>query len=199
LSFFKKYSWVVMILLIGCAATPELPEKIMQADLNQNLGFMIGSFSRNKSAEQFNGYSFYFRDLDNKKSKRIYMAPEAVYKIKFKDDFSNNKVGGALFGFVLPEGNYEFYNFNLFNQGGIYQSDTSAKHDFSIPFTINSNKINYVGEIKFSATPSIFSMSNQKDRDLPLFKKKFPDLDWNKLVICVPDRGKVVPELVKFE
>ena len=194
----KKFFWLIF-LIIGCAVTPELPKELIQTDLNQNLGFMIGSFSRDSDAEQFNAYSFFFRDVSKTISKRIFIMPDSVYKFKFKDDFSDEKVGGALFGFVLPKGEYEFYNFDLFTNLGIIQNNYGAKHDFSIPFTITPGQINYVGEIKFSADSSLFVISNQKDRDLPLFKEKFPNLDWNELVIAVPIKGNVIPQIVKFE
>jgi hypothetical protein len=59
--------------------------------------------------------------------------------------------------FELPAGEYELFHWNLFYNYGLIQFDKKPKDEFSIPFTIKPDSINYIGELTIDIIPETSS------------------------------------------
>lgn len=56
-----------------------------------------------------------------------------------------NEMGDVIVRPMKP-GDYRIYNYDLFFNGGLSQSNTSSRQKFSIPFRIEEGKVTYLGQ-----------------------------------------------------
>ena len=184
-------SLLILVFLAGCVTTSRLPETLVSNDLD-NKGLLIGSISRGEGLFSYSFYNFYLRGLNNDVEEVARLSQDSLAwhaKDAFKDDFER----GGLFAISLPEGQYEFYNYELYYNNGMFDRTWRAGKDFSMPFSIKDNQITYIGEIKATAVMTekvlgaswpkgaILSTSDQRSRDISLLKQRYPEFDWKNI------------------
>ncbi len=199
----------VLLTLTGCETfdyrNPLTDKQAAVYELGQsNEGFLVGSFTYqganpNKIAkvfqdpEKFNysSYSLSFQSLNDEKLLGSISIPTSRFLgRKNADPYFKLEAGrGYVFVIPLPPGDYEFRDFLLSHKGGYATTYWSAREKFSIPFTIESGKAIYIGEVKVIhlfaknlfgiSVPDggVFVGSDQSERDIPLLKKSYPFLD----------------------
>jgi hypothetical protein len=65
-----------------------------------------------------------------------------------------------------------------------------------MPIKVVSGAINYIGE--YSATKDfLWEVSSNETRDIPLFKNKYPELNWDSLIIVLPKTSNEVSVQIK--
>lgn len=191
--------------LSACVQTTvisQLPPNLTKQSTNNSTGLLIGSMSANESDDLYTSYFYNFRSLENldkdyQLKLRYYDSISRVLygKTILDEDFKSTESTGKLYAIPLPEGKYEFYKIGTVRADGMTESVWSNATPFSRRFNIKSGEITYFGDVHFRTTKgkNIFGMSvysspdiqieNSKQRDIPLLKNKYPDLNWNKISI----------------
>ncbi|RDH45664.1 hypothetical protein B9G39_20635 [Zooshikella ganghwensis] len=88
---------------------------------------------------------------------------------------------------------YGYINFLLLDQGEYFLKGVESVHfgrivssrkDIDLAFNIERGKITYIGEINFDycSQKDFFTITNMRDEDLVLAKKKYPNVDFSNLV-----------------
>ena len=83
----------------------------------------------------------------------------------------------------LP-GEYEFFNYSLFNNLGYIQSTKRERKGFSIPFSVVKGEISYLGDMvintkEFKKTGTLIRWLDNSERELEKFSTKFSKIDWS--------------------
>ena len=88
---------------------------------------------------------------------------------------------GKLVAIELPIGNYEIYQL----EGISKYVKVYTKNDISVKFTVEANKINYLGNIHFHVKKKnfIYSVQDLSQRDLPLFLNKYKQFNMQDIII----------------
>ncbi len=111
---------------------------------------------------------------------------------------------------TLPAGKYRFYTFSILRGTGVGYSVWEPREDFSIPFTVTAGKAAYLGEIRM--VPHLgrnifgipmpaggnFNFVSNQQRDIALFREKFPGIDPATIVTRPIRSGDAPPELISF-
>jgi hypothetical protein len=135
-------------------------------------------------------------------------APNGLYSLKFRavggsesgalnfsqSDFNHTPIAyktpnskGGTFVASLRPGDYEFHNVNFNYPGPLAHHTFWAKRDFSIPFTLKSGRVLYVGELtatgvwgknalQYVPIGGYFAHSNQIWRDKQLIEAAHPEI-----------------------
>lgn len=188
--------------LMGCAArvVPDTPDKISSAKLDENTGILVGSFTRLPDREEHVSHAVFFQREGGEENEYEIMSFHGndVLGLYPKDDFVEQSRKGLLFAFMLPAGKYHFVSYSLESGAGHWK----PTRPFSVPFTVEAQKVNYVGDIQLdvregtdmfglrTAKGGTFHFINAKEQDMPLLKKKYPDIQWNNLVTTVPNSSR---------
>jgi hypothetical protein len=105
---------------------------------------------------------------------------------------------GRLFVVPLPEGRYEFYQYQT---SAAYQVIYQAREEFSIPFEIKPGRATYVGEVRAVKLekPNLFGIrmpygielagADAAERDQPLLLEKYRFLASIPFDIALVDRA----------
>ena len=85
-----------------------------------------------------------------------------------------NDYSGKLAAIALEAGTYEIYKFSGISKYSAFVSDD----EFSIKFKVTEEKITYLGYAHFIVGNKDFhfGVSDMRERDLDLFRGKYPDL-----------------------
>lgn len=127
------------------------------------------------------------KSLDNKKSKRnsteIHFSPEQFTKMKHIGQLDDGLT--YLFAIEIPEDDYEFNGIRLYSNSGVALLQRNDNlNNFSIPFRVNKDEVNYVGNIKFNEygneSDTLITYKNNFEKDLLAIKKKLPYIYWDK-------------------
>lgn len=203
------FSLVAMLLLVGCANKLLGPEAVSKTTLSDTTGLLIGSFARNPEERSFYMQSFVFRNKATGEVHRI--ASQQSFNIfngKTSDDFETETSEGGLFVFALPAGEYEFYNFSLYDAHGYGSTTFFSKEDYSIPFHVEANAANYVGEIRLEQVMGknffglsvhaggFWILSDERKRDLALMKEQHPEVPLQWVLDAIPQRKDIFTPLV---
>jgi hypothetical protein len=128
---------------------------------------------------------------------------QPAFKKNFKPDSRNGKKLIHLFSERHEAGIYDFFNFELFTNLGLSQSTVKAKKNFSIPFSVKSDTITYLGEVLFypkgNENGKIFEWSNQYERDSSLIYRKYNITPSDVIVIDIPNNGQLVENYFDFK
>ena len=165
---------ISLITILGCATVNHIP-------LNQSggeVGYAVISIGHAKGTN-YSSYKMLFRTKDKTAQNAVgYKTP--VFSKKNKTDFEDERTIGTVELLRLPAGEYEIYNFDVFENLGMAQTNYSAKKEFSIPFTIKPNEATYLGEyiavniggkfISASVGGAYFMVDNKIKRDLEYVK-----------------------------
>jgi hypothetical protein len=76
----------------------------------------------------------------------------------------------------LTSGKYELYKWDLFLNLGMIQSTKYPKREFSMPFEVKPDTINYIGQLVLNTDGSIFCISDKNERDIKILLKSYPIL-----------------------
>ena len=130
--------------LVGCASTSQMPSNYAGADAGQ---VVLGLGALNAGAA-YSSYDLRFRRVDSAQADAAvgnftYLSNN-VFSSK-KPDYQDSKETGVVLVKSLPAGKYEIYNFNIFLNMGMTQSNFSSRVPFSIPFTVKAGQVTYLG------------------------------------------------------
>ena len=206
---FRLIFLLATLLVTGCATNLLTPQPVTQADLNENRGILVGSFSRDSNAPQYYSQTFRFKSMSSGETFDITSQPTFnIFSGKTPDDFQTPESKGGIFIFSLPPGEYTFYNFRLYQSNGYVNQNWWSEEDYSIPFKVNANTVNYIGEIKLipNLGKNLFGMkvhaggyweiSNQKERDSALISSKHPFISMENAIDIIPEKKEVFTPLV---
>lgn len=198
----------VVLTMAGCASQLLKPDQLSKDQLTGNNGALVGSFSRNPNGPPYYSQTFMFRNVDTNKIYRIHSQQEFnIFSGKTPDEFKTENNSGSTFVFQLPAGKYILYNFSLYRPYGVAYFYYSSKTDFAIPFVVQPNKVNYLGELKLESTGKnflgmsmpaggIWIISNQIERDISLIKATMPNLPLESVVSVIPKTKDIFTPLV---
>ena len=199
---------LIVLMLEGCASQLLKPEQLGKGQLQGNNSVLVGSFSRNPKGPPYYSQTFMFRNVETNKIYRIQSQQEFnLFSGKTPDEFKTENNSGSTFVFQLPAGKYVLYNFSLYRPYGYFYFYHSSKTDFAIPFVVQPNKVNYLGELKLESegkkflgmsipAGGIWIISNQIDRDIPLIKATMPNLPLENVVSVIPATKEIFTPLV---
>ncbi len=209
---YKIIVFIGALLLSGCATViqSEFTQKtILENKLDSNGSVLFGSFSRNGLGMHFGNQSFFFKNVETQKEYIISSQHEFnMFAERTRDDFSDTTSKGAVYAFHLPAGKYTFHKFYLSYSKGSGHVSRWSNEPYSIPFVVKKNKINYVGEIKILPNVGkdllgmkvldggVWHVSNELDRDLEIYRKKFPDLSQDSVSSVLPEDYEVYTNLI---
>ncbi|MDF1818222.1 MAG: hypothetical protein P1U54_06260 [Immundisolibacteraceae bacterium] len=201
---FKITLLLVTLTVTGCATNSLIPQPITATDLNENNGILIGSFARDPAAHSYHSQTFQFKNISTGETYDIKSQPKVnILAIGTPDDFQTLESKGGIFIFSLPPGQYTFYNFRLFHSNGYVNKNWWSETDYSIPFKVSANTVNYIGEIKlipitgenlFGLTMhsgGYWEISNQKKRDKRIIIKKYPFISMENSIDIIPNKMEV--------
>jgi hypothetical protein len=114
---------------------------------------------------------------------------------------------GIAFNIALPPGEYEFFRLRFGDRGLGFVSPPP----FSLPFQIKRGEILYMGRIecyyslykpyprsdRYVPSDPYFVISDQTNGDMPVIRKKFPDLEGHSLRIDVPAVDSLEAQLIR--
>ncbi|MEO7885503.1 MAG: hypothetical protein ABI893_00215 [Polaromonas sp.] len=207
---FRIFSTLLLCLtLVACANKHLKPDGVSASSLTPTQGILVGSFARSPDGPVYYSQTFYFKNVKTGEVREIKAQPRFnLYTGKTPDDFDTESSAGAVFVFSLPAGSYSFHNFRLYQANGTYQQNWSSKGDYSIPFEIHPNRVNYVGEIKLDALKGrnffgmtvpaggVWVISDQLDRDKEILQRTRTDIPVSNMVSVMPIKKEVFTPLV---
>lgn len=184
---------VLSIFILSGCATNNIAKTYSFDKPNQN-GIIIGSLTRTKSPKGYQLLSalvskikVYYCEIESKKCSYIEMDP-LMLGILYPSDF--NGIDGKLFVIELKPGNYRFNTWNAMQGGHTY---ITPNNQFSLPFKVKKNEINYIGELNldFIFVKNIFGMGivsdadftvkDSFDRDIKIIKKEYQNINVEKI------------------
>lgn len=198
-------TFLLISIFFGCASNPIKLAPQTYSKSNKN-GLIAGTISIIDGKPKFNSYDFYYRELGQKKQHRITIKPDqGGFTMVLKPDYSKGDT--LVFQYIMehPPGNYEFFNYSLFNNMGYIQSTKKERKGFSIPFTITSGEIAYLGDMvintkEFKNSGTLVKWIDNSDRELKKFKAKFKKIDWSTFANKTITKGKIENEkLIEFQ
>ena len=191
----------IVFALSACTEVPLKPDTLTQSDLSAENGVLVGAISRGPAEWLYTTYAVQFREVGTTEMPETYvqMSSKSFFYLgdpKFDDDFASDESSGAIFAYVLPPGEYEFYQYYLHRGTGVGWVEFRSHDDFSIKFAIEPGRITYVGE--FRADPvngknmfGIFvpagidlTLHNAQQRDLSILAAKYPNLDISNVILA---------------
>jgi hypothetical protein len=200
----KKFiivSWI-LICMFGCASSSNY---IPANYAGEDAGHIIISLGASTETK-YSSYKLFIRKIDKSLNSGVGYLPDNMFK-PTKKDFIDSDSHGFVSSFAMPAGDYEIYNFDVFENLGLRQTNYRAKEDFSIPFSIESGKATYLGEyiaysigkgfLGTSTGGAIFVVKNEKVRDIQIAKNKYPDLFADNVIDSVPSPESIDCPLIK--
>ncbi|SDM33750.1 hypothetical protein [Polaromonas sp. JS666] len=206
----RIFSTLLLCFALGACASKHLkPDGVSASSLTSTNGILVGSFARSPDGPVYYSQTFYFKNVKTGEVHQIKAQPTFnLYTGKTPDDFSTESSAGAVFVFSLPAGPYTFHNFRLYQANGAFQQNWSSKNDYSIPFEVQPDTVNYVGEIKLDALKGrnffgmtvpaggVWLVSDQLGRDLEILQRTRTDIPVSNMVSVIPTRKDVFTPLV---
>ncbi|WP_353161368.1 hypothetical protein [Myroides odoratus] len=139
---------------------------------------LVGTFAFENKKPIFNQYFYHYQAEGEKKLRQrrmLTIRPEQIVKMKFHPDFTANNKAIYFFSITEVEGKYAFTLLRLHSNRGYIQKMANIPLK-NLDFTIEKGKIKYIGEIYFNYHNKVIILSDQRERDLPKFKERFPHL-----------------------
>lgn len=185
--FFRiAYTFILVALLGGCASVSVYE--------GPNAGYAVTSIAV-KSSAPFNTVGLHFRRRGSGEDRgRLWFSTD-VLTVGPKADFNTVQSKGMVGSLRLAPGEYEIYNVEARYGSNWF----SVKQDFSIPFTVSTGAITYVGEYTFdaiygtnvfgSSIPAgpVISIGDQQARDVTAIKTRLPETAGMGVQRSVPD------------
>ena len=172
----KLLAICIILILVSCAMSPSLliPQSLPS---NSSQGMIVGTIAFENQKPIFNQYSFYYIGKQDKKrsvDRMIAIRPEQLVKMKFDPDFYDDTKAVYYFSITENVGEYKFSMLGLFENGGAVQGHGQVPMD--INFKIEKCKIKYLGEIYFNYRENKLILNDLRERDIPKFKERYPNL-----------------------
>jgi len=139
---------------------------------------------------------FYYKKSGTNDEKR--MDAVGLVMIKAPDDFPNEKnKTGRLLAFEAPAGNYDLTRWEIY----IYTTGPGyikPKKIEPLPFSVKAGQVTYLGNLHIDTLSGknifglpipvggVATIRNKKNIDLPLLKKKYPNLSHLPVTVSVP-------------
>lgn len=174
-------------------------------DPSEKLGCVMAAISRNKTVEpHFRTYEFIFKSKDSALSKlsMLYRADYGLLTLPEDDqwykDFDENDFAGVLYMRTVPAGTYYADKAKFIGQAVQLESPKNEPQ----PFDVQAGYCTYIGELR--VTPVIgkglmghetlksahVEVVDSSARDIPLYKKMYPDLDPAKVKVEILTEDK---------
>jgi hypothetical protein len=153
----------LLITLCGCAVTEP---KVL--DTSTPPGLVVGSITHETS----NG--IYRLGIAGKPGQRI-PAPSVGFGTwtPFNKEMDEDlKERGGTYTLELPPGDYRIVAWSI-RRGS---TDTQSAQPFEIPFTVESGKISYLGNLHFDQHWESVTLRDKASRDIPIIIKRVPKL-----------------------
>lgn len=173
-----------VLLLSGCGryASNIKNDYILQ---DKKKGLIFGSLFREGGGDS----TLYISKKGDDKSKKILV--KAVGISNFNRDFIDGKKHGSLFAFELSPGEYEVTDWSTHHKFTKTNFITcSPKVKKSLYFTVNANKITYIGSYNI-ISPNIMSakavVSSRLSKDKKFFSSKYKNLGKKSISIDIPN------------
>jgi hypothetical protein len=189
----------ICVIVSACAGT--IPRDYAGPDAG-HLVVALGASAETK----YSSYTLMYRKKGDKAEGMVRYLQENMFS-PTKRDFDHQTENGFVAVHSLPAGEYEIYNFDVFFNGGMIQTNFGSRQDFSIPFTIIPGKAVYLGDfMAVSMTGNnIFGMSvrngayfvisDKQGRDLPIAKAKVPLL--GNVEVAIPQATAIGNPLLR--
>lgn len=173
----KQLILILLSVIISSCTTVKLPSKEIQNNVTmiENEGMVIGAISIDKKYF-VNGFYMYFAtdgETDTSKYEAIIIIPPQGFTARYEPDMFDGNKAVHYFKIKKQSGNYKF-----FAKTQAYRSASGTTYltkPLEFPFTIEKNKIKYIGEFYFQKESS-YEPTDKSDRDLPKLKEMFPAL-----------------------
>lgn len=193
----------LVIIIFGCSSN-----KSTSNSSSKGYGFIAGTLTIIDEKPRFNAYNLEYKT----KGKKITMysnyhiihvnAKGMGFKLKFSPDYSIGNKRVYLFVKEHKVGEYEFFNYDLFTNLGLSQSHLKSKSEFSLPFNVQKDSINYIGDFLFypngNENGKLFELSDKYSRDSLKFKEKYPTRNWKTLQNKTIKKGVLYGALLEF-
>jgi hypothetical protein len=192
------------IILTACAPKPgnSAPESFTAAS---STGLAIGTITFEGDVPVNDIYRFFYegqtadKKFNKQNSGKITINGRTSGKSMFNGDFNEQKT--YLFVLELQPGSYAFTKYNYLDHIGP-QGSLSNSGTFAIPFEVKAGQITYMGEMSYvdkaaKGDPVLF-VADYFSRDLPEFKTKYPNIDWQKAENKTPKTGNTGNGIVDF-
>lgn len=192
----------ILCFISSCSTrdTTGTPETI---DNNPEMGMAIGTITFEGDRPVNDIYRFFYeptkgdKKFIRKNKGKIEIKARVNNESAYNGDFNNSKT--YLFVIQQLPGEYAFTQYNYLDRigytGMVYNSD-----EFSLPFTIQKNKVHYIGEFTYSenaapGSPRLF-IWDKFDRDRKEFLEKYSKYNWdnitNKTISKGDDGGGII-------
>jgi hypothetical protein len=194
---------VIIVILTGCKSNKI--NNLQDAQLASQ-GIMVGSIAWPKEGRIYSRLLFKFRSTTTNKEYDLEARPTFnIFYGRTDVEFSSPDHEGATFALSIPEGEYEFYNFSMISGEEAFWS---SKQDYSIPFSISSNEVTYLGEIRAHVDSrkdflggtellgGFWTIKDEHKRDLTILKNQQSNLLNSKIKTEVPLKKRKFTSLV---
>jgi len=192
------------LLITACGSKQTTPVPATLAPSPEK-GLAIGTITFEGDIPLNDIYRFFYEATSgDKKFKKanagkIIISGRTDGKSMFNGDFNNKK--SYLFIIEREPGTYAFNKYAYLDHLGPSGSVSSSK-EFAIPFEIKKGEITYMGELDYvdlikKGDIRIF-VADYYNRDLPEFKKKYPETDWDRAINRTPATGNTADGLIDF-
>ncbi len=195
----------ISTLIISSCGTKTVSSAPQNFSESSPTGLAIGTITFEGDVPVNDIYRFFYegqttdKKFNRKNSGKVAISGRTDGKSALNGDFNNKKT--YLFIIEAQPGSYAFTHYNYLDhigpQGAVTDSDK-----FSIPFQVSAGKITYLGELDYvdkaaEGDPSIF-VADYFNRDIPEFKKKYPNILWEKTENKTPKSGDTGKGIVDF-
>ncbi len=178
ITIMKKVFLLLLIITLFTSCSTTTATAIPQYFESPFDGMVVGTLAFENKKPIFNKYIYRYQaegDRKIRKHRVLIIRPHQIWKIKFEPDFTDKTKAVYLFAIREARGKYTFTYLKLNSNYG-YASITHEIPLEHLGFTIEKGKVKYIGEIYYDSQTNTVSISDQKERDLPEFKERFPNL-----------------------
>ena len=198
------YIFLLAILATACGSQQTTPTPETLAPSPEK-GLAIGTITFEGDVPLNDIYRFFYEATSgDKKFKKanagkIIISGRSDGKSGFNGDFNDKKT--YLFIIEREPGTYAFNQYAYLDHLGPSGTVSSSKK-FAIPFEIKKGEITYMGELDYvdriqKGDIRIY-VADYFKRDLPEFKKKYPQANWDKAINRTPTTGSTAEGLIDF-
>ncbi|PWK18730.1 hypothetical protein [Xanthomarina spongicola] len=193
----KKTIWILIFMIaMSCGG-----EKIMIRNAAPGNGYIIGTFTLIDEKPRYNGYGLLYKPED----KKLGFFDDS-FGISISRGLPHQKVENKRVYLFIKEhkvGDYEFFNYILSTNLGYSQKSIKSKKEFSIPFKVQEDSINYIGDFTFypngNENGNLFVIQDKFEQDLPKLKEKYPRKNWKIVQNKTLNKGVLNESLVEFK
>ncbi|MFL9844776.1 hypothetical protein [Flavobacterium rhizosphaerae] len=201
----KNKLFALVTLLLAACSSQNYTTSPDSLTTNPNTGIAVGTITFEGDIPVNDLYRFFYSPISgDKKFKKhndgkILINGRNDGKSAFNGDFNDKKT--YLIVIEGKPGTYAFTKYNYLDHIGSNGMISNSK-DFEIPFEVKKGGITYIGEFTYvdkaePGSPRIY-VTDRMERDIKEFEKKYPDLDWDKVINSTPKSGKDGGGIISF-